>query len=85
MLCYDFKMPCRYLTHIAEVDQFSTDIFWYACSCVKVIGGATESCPKSMDSVLLLLLRAMNRIAKEHSKQPQLGLLSAKGMPQETL
>lgn len=47
--------------------------------------GAVESSPKSMDSVLLLLLRAMNRIAKEHSKQPQLGLLSAKGMPQETL
>ena len=79
------NLLCRYLTHIAEVDQFSTDIFWYACSCVRVMGGATESCPKSMDSVLLLLLRAMNRIAKEHSKQPQLGLLSAKGMPQETL
>ena len=46
---------------------------------------ACDASPKSMDGVLLLLLRAMNRIAKEHSKQPQLGLLSAKGMPQETL
>ena len=47
--------------------------------------GATEGCPKSMEKVLYSLLRAVNRIAKEHSKQPQLGLLSAKGPPQETL
>jgi transformation/transcription domain-associated protein len=75
----------KYLTHISEVEQFSTDVFWFACNCVRVMKGATESSPRSMDEVLLLLLRAMNRVAKEHSKQPQLGLLSSKGMPQESL
>lgn len=44
-----------------------------------------EVSPNAMDKVLIYLLRAMNRIAKEHSKQPQLGLLSAKGMPLESL
>ena len=79
------KILEKYLTHIAEVEQINADVFWYACNCVKVMKGATEASPRSMDEVLLLLLRAMNRVAKEHSKQPQLGLLSSKGMPQESL
>ena len=79
------KTLAKYLTHIVEVEQFSSDVFWFACNCVRVMKGATEASPGSMDEVLLLLLRAMNRIAKEHSKHPHNGLLSVKGMPQESL
>jgi hypothetical protein len=73
------------LTHIAEVEQFSLDVFWWACNCVRVMKAATEGSTSSMEKVLFPLLRAMNRIAKDHSKQPQVGLLSAKGPPQESL
>lgn len=76
---------CRFLTHIAEVEQFSLDVFWWACNCVRVMKAATEGSASSMEKVLFPLLRAMNRIAKDHSKQPQVGLLSAKGPPQESL
>ena len=73
------------MSHIAEVEQFSLDVFWWACNCVRVMKAATEGCGSSMEKVLFPLLRAMNRIAKDHSKQPQVGLLSAKGPPQESL
>lgn len=70
---------------IIDVEQFTPDIFWYGCNCVRAMKGAEEGCPRSMEKVLFPLLRAMNRMAKEHSKQPQLGLLTAKGHAQESL
>lgn len=76
----------KFFTDVNEESfKFTPDSLWFACNCVRAMKGAIDGCANSMEKVLFLLLKTMNKLAKDHSKQPQLGLLSAKGPPQECL
>ena len=75
---------CRYLNHIADPNiQFNTDMFWFGCNCVNVMKACMEVAPDSMQDVMYSLLKAMNRVAKEHNQHPQGGLLNCKSPPRE--
>ena len=74
----------KYLNHIAEPNApFGSDHFWYACNCVNVMKSCMEAAPDSMHDVMFALLRAMNRVAKDHNQQPTLALLSSKAPARE--
>ena len=46
---------------------------------MKIIKAAIRAQPHSMDEVIPSLLKAMNRMAKDHNQQPQAGFLGNKG------
>lgn len=73
----------KYLNHVADPSQFSLDFLWYACNCVNVMKSAMEPAPQGMQPVIHSLLKAMNRLAKDHNQQPQAALLSSKGPAKE--
>jgi hypothetical protein len=72
------EVLAKYLNHIADPAGFNADYFWFACNCVNVMKASMQAAPDCMHEVLYSLLKAMNRIAKDHNQQPQAGLLFAK-------
>ena len=72
------EVLAKYLNHIADPSAFTPDYFWFSCNCVNVIKSAMKAAPDGMHEVMYPLLKAMNRIAKDHNQQPQAGLLYAK-------
>jgi hypothetical protein len=72
------EVLAKYLNHIADPAGFNADYFWFACNCVNVMKAVMEAAPDCMHEVLYSLLKAMNRIAKDHNQQPQVALLFAK-------
>lgn len=46
---------------------------------MKLVEAGIRAQPRSMDEVIPSLLKAMNRMAKDHNQQPQAGLLGIKG------
>lgn len=73
----------RYLTHIADPNSWNQDYFWFSCNCVNVMKASMQAAPDCMNEVMYSLLKAMNRIAKDHNQQPNNGYLFAKTNPRE--
>lgn len=48
------------------------------------MGPAVQATSDSMQDIMFSLLKAMNRIAKDHNQQPQAALLACKGAPKES-
>lgn len=72
----------KYLDHVADPSAFGAEYFWYSCNCVSIMKAAIKAAPDSMQGAMFSLLKAMNRLAKDHNQQPGSGILApAKGQP----
>jgi len=68
---------------MADPATFAAEYLWSVCNSVTVLKGAIQAAPDSMQAVIHSLLKAMNRLAKDHNAQPHGALLSNKGIPKE--